>query len=279
MVHLTEHDAIAIALIVFYTPAFLLSILLVVRHGLSSSAGWRFMLTFTLARLLSGSFQLATINSPNNTSLYIGVFVLLNVAVSPLQLIALSLLSRLVTVINRNGNGKHTIIKARHIQIVMLTNLVGLILTIWGGIRAGNNYSSSGSYKPDELTKAGLGLFIFTLAVIMLGTVMLGSAVSHAPGGEKRIWIALAVSIPFLIVRMVYSAVSVFGQKVRFNPVTGSATLLLCVALIEEAAVVIAYVGVGVTLKKVEDLGLQQAEKNDGLKGWVKTSFGRKTQE
>ena len=275
MAHITYHDGIGIALVVFYTPAFLIALLLSLRHGFSASAGWRLLLTFTLARLLSGAFQLATIHSPDNTSLYIGIFVLLNVAVSPLQLTALGLLNRLIGAIN--SVEKKTGITTRQISVVMLINLVGLILTIWGGIRAGNHYSSSGKYTPDSLTKAGLALFIFSLVAIVLGTVVLSKDVNRAPSGEKRIWIAVAVSVPFLIVRMVYSAVGVFGQSRNFNSVTGSATILLCVALLEEAVVVLLYEGMGITLKKIVKPPSNGTSQRLGPVGRLRQRFGRRT--
>ena len=78
----------SILLLIFYLPALATAILLSVRHGFTKSAGWRFMIIFTLARILSACFQLATINQPHNVSLYVGYSVLIGIAVSPLELVA-----------------------------------------------------------------------------------------------------------------------------------------------------------------------------------------------
>lgn len=81
-------SGISILLLIFYLPALAIAILLTIRHGFTLSSGWRFMIIFTLARILCACFQLATINQPNNISLYVGYSVLIGVAVSPLELVA-----------------------------------------------------------------------------------------------------------------------------------------------------------------------------------------------
>ena len=79
---------VSILLLIFYLPALAIAILLSVRHGFTKSACWRFMIIFTLARILSACFQLATINQPQNVSLYVGYSVLIGIAISPLELVA-----------------------------------------------------------------------------------------------------------------------------------------------------------------------------------------------
>ena len=81
-------NGVSILLLIFYLPALAIAILLTIRHGFSRSSGWRFMIIFSLARILSACFQLATINEPNNLSLYVGYSVLIGIAVSPIELVA-----------------------------------------------------------------------------------------------------------------------------------------------------------------------------------------------
>ena len=81
-------NGISILLLLFYLPALAIAVLLTIRHGFSKSSGWRFMIIFTLARILSACMQLATINQPTNKSLYIAYVVLIGIAVSPLELVA-----------------------------------------------------------------------------------------------------------------------------------------------------------------------------------------------
>lgn len=81
-------NGVSILLLIFYIPALAIAIFLTIRHGFSKSSGWRFMIIFTLARILCACFQLATINQPRNVSLYVGYSVLIGVAISPLELVA-----------------------------------------------------------------------------------------------------------------------------------------------------------------------------------------------
>lgn len=81
-------NGVSILLLIFYLPALAIAILLTVRHGFSRSSGWRFMIVFTIARVLCACFELATINQPRTVSLYIGYTVLIGIAVSPLELVA-----------------------------------------------------------------------------------------------------------------------------------------------------------------------------------------------
>jgi hypothetical protein len=45
---------------------------------------------------------------------------------------------------------------------------------------------------------------------------------------------AVVLAIPFLLVRLVYSIFSTFTHNKSFNLLSGSVTILLCTALIEE---------------------------------------------
>ena len=248
MTNIGYRNGVAIGELIVYLPAFAIAIFLVVRHGLSRSAGWRFLAIFTLARLLQACFQLATISQPNNVALYSGVFVLLNIAISPLQLTALGLLSRVLISINKTYQ---TILADNHIRIVTLINLVGLILIIVGGVESGNSYSKTGVYTPAIESKVGEAIFIFTFVAICVSTAILSSSISHAELGEKRILLAVTISLPFLLVRLVYACIQVYGHSEQFNSIEGNVTILLCMALLEELVVTYLYGLVGLTLKKV----------------------------
>ena len=192
--------------------------------------------------------QLATIAQPKNISLFIGSATLLNIAISPLELVALGLLSRVISSINKTHQ---TLITSRHIKYAELFNLVGLICGIVGGTQSGEDYGHTGVFTPQATSKAGLALFIATFVVIAIGCVVLFPSISHAEKGEKRILIAIAASLPFLLVRLVYSIMSTFVNNRNFSIIVGDSTILLCMGLIMEAIMVVIYEGFGLTLKKL----------------------------
>jgi hypothetical protein len=86
---------------------------------------------------------------------------------------------------------------------------------------------------------------------LVIATALTSFSVSHAEHGERRLFTAVALSLPFLLVRLVYSVFSTFTTKKEFNLLDGSPTILLCVALIEEFIIVLLFEGIGLTLRKV----------------------------
>jgi MFS family permease len=248
---LTYRNGVSIAEIIVYVPALLIATFLAVRHGLGRNAGWLFLILFCLARIIGPIMQLLTINNPTNTGLYTGYAILQNIGLSPLMLAAIGLLSRLLSSINKS---KTILVRSGMFHLIHLVIIIGLILGIVGGINASNAYVSSHyqSYAPGSLNKAGTALFIVAYVAILALTAVIGLNISAAEKGEKRLFMAVAISLPFLLVRLIYSILFTFTHNNDFNLLTGSVTVVLCVALIEEFIIVVIYEGTGLTLKKVE---------------------------
>ena len=127
---------------------------------------------------------------------------------------------------------------------------VGLILSIIGGVNAGTEYGKTGTYRPQTLSQVGLGLMIAAFALLILTILTLSKSIQYAERSERRISLAVAVSLPFLLVRTIYSALAVFANEKKFQLLGGDVTVLLCMALLQEVVVVVLYEGVGLTLKK-----------------------------
>ena len=247
---LTYRNGVSIAEIIVYVPALFTAGFLAVRHGLGQNSGWLFLIIFCLARIIGPCMQLATISDPTNTSLYTGSAILQNVGLSPLELAAIGLLSRLLDSIHRT---KRTFLHSSMFHVIHLIIVIGLILGIVGGVNASDSYISSGfkQYTPTDLNKAGTILFIVSYIAIVTLTAVMSFHVGSAEKGEKRLFMAVALSLPFLLVRLIYSIISTFTKNKSFNLLNGSPTVVLCVALIEEFIVVALYEGTGLTLKKV----------------------------
>jgi hypothetical protein len=242
-------DGIAIGEVVVYSPALAIALLLAIRHGFNRSSGWLFLIIFALARIIGACFQLATINDPDNISLYVGAAILQTIGLSPLELTSLGLLSRIISSINKSHT---TLVQHYHIKFIQTIVIVGLILSIIGGTDSSSDRAKTGVYTTQPLSEAAMGLYIAAFVMITATAIILSFSVSHAEHGEKRLLLALAVSLPFLLVRLVYGSISNFANTSDFNPLTGNVTIYLCMALIMELCVVITYEVVGITLKKFE---------------------------
>ncbi|RDL39713.1 Uncharacterized protein BP5553_04053 [Venustampulla echinocandica] len=246
---LTYRDGLAIFEIAAYVPCLIVAVFLLVRHGFGRSAGWYFLVAFSLSRIIGGSLELATINDPTNIGLYTGSAILTNVGFSPLMLATLGLLSRLVDSINKNYQ---TFVTSKHLKFIETVITVGVILGIVGGVKASDALKQpGGTYQPQTLSKVGTILFIVSYVVTIAATVLISFSASHADAGEHRIILAVAFSLPFLFVRLMYSCISTFAHNSKFSLIGGSPTILLCVALIEELIVTITYEAVGLTLQKL----------------------------
>jgi uncharacterized membrane protein len=192
--------------------------------------------------------QLATINSPTNASLYEGSAILNNIGLSPLTLAALGLLSRLLDSINKST---HTFVRQYWLRVIELIVLVGLVLGIVGGVNAADDFVKSRHYQPGTLNKAGTGLSILAYILLLSATAFTSFSISHAQHGERRLFTAIVIALPLLLVRLIYSIFSTFTTNKSFNLLSGNPTILLCVALIEEFLVVVCFEGTGLTLEKV----------------------------
>ena len=248
MIHINYRGGVSIAEIAVYSPALVIAAYLAIRHGFGRSSGWLYLIIFALARIIGAAMQLATLASPSNISLYTGYAILQNIGLSPLMLATLGLLSRLLSNINRTH---HTLINTQFLKFIQLIVTVALILGIVGGINASSDFSKTGKYVPGTLSKAGTALFILAYVIIAASTILISFSASHASHGERRILFAVAAALPFLLVRLVYSAMSTIANNKDFNLISGSVTIVLCVALIEEFIIVILFEGVGLTLSKI----------------------------
>jgi len=247
MTALTYRNGVFIAVLILYVPALAIAVFLAVRHGIRQSPIWRLMIIFTLARVLSAAFELATITSPTNDSLYAGYVILLNIALSPLLLVGLQLLVRVTESISK----AHTIwLSKRHIKVLQLLVTIGLVLGIAGGTITEENWGDTGIFNPSPVSKASTIIFIVVFVGQCAVTGILSRSISYAEPREKRCLYAVALSLPFLAVRVVYSAISNLKYTVTFSSLFGNVTILLCMVLIEEFIVLVIYEGVCLTLPR-----------------------------
>jgi hypothetical protein len=251
MTKIDYRNGVSIGEIMVYVPSLLVACFLAFKHGMGRSSGWIFLIFFCLARIIGPSMQLATISDPRNTSLYTGSAILNNVGLSPLEMAAFGFLSRLVTSISKTHK---PIITPRMIRLVQLVVVVGLVLGIVGGVNASNEYVKTiregGSYHPGTLNKAGTALIIVSYAFLATFTAITYPSVQYAESGEKRLFLVVVLSLPFLLIRLIYSCLSTYTTKSEFNLLTGSVTVLLCLSLIEEFLVVVMFEAMGLTLQK-----------------------------
>ncbi|KAI5459900.1 hypothetical protein BGZ63DRAFT_388939 [Mariannaea sp. PMI_226] len=241
---LNTYDKIAIAEIVIYTFLFGGSIFLCARDGIRKSSGWRFLVVLSLARLIGSALLLATVNDPSNESLYIGWLTLNGVGFGPLILMLVALIGRLIESINRQS--AQPIVKPLYQRLIEILMLAALILLVIGG--TSSKYTFVNGVPKINYTvesKVGAILFIVVMAFLLLQTIVVLRHQGYIAQGDYRILVAVLASIPFVIVRLVYTVYLILGNK------TTTVWLYLGAGVIMEMFVCIICEVVGFTLKKV----------------------------
>jgi len=220
--------------LIIYLPAIVVAAIVCSRHGFGRSGGWIFTLILCLVRIVGACCQLATYHSETK-GLIEAVIILDSIGVSPLLLATLGLLSRCADSISGMFN-------AIHFRLLQLLITIALILCIVGGT---SSYTSAGVYQPQPTTKAGVVLYLVAFIALVLIAAITTSKLSNAPSDDKRLVWAVILALPFILIRIIYSLISVFSHNRHFNLITGSVAIHVCMAVLEEMAVVLIYLAIG----------------------------------
>jgi hypothetical protein len=239
---------VSIAELIVYIPALCLAIYICSRHGFSRSSGWLYTLILCLVRIVGAICQLLTYHD-KSTGLLKATLIIDSIGLSPLLLATLGLLSRLIDWVNIRGT---IILGVKHFRILQLLISLGLILSIAGG-----SSGSSSNSSPSTTSKASIILFIVGFVGICCVWFISLPGLSHVPGQEKRISMFVLIALPFILVRLAYSALAVFLHDHTFNIIDGSVTVHAFMAVIEEFIVVGLYLALGWMLRglKAEEQG------------------------
>ncbi|KAL8695223.1 MAG: hypothetical protein Q9218_000261 [Villophora microphyllina] len=255
MVNLLPSSRLAIAEIVFYFPALLFTILLIVRHGLKKELGWFFVGTLAVIRIVGASMELAA-NAQNNNTLFIVAAILNGIGLNALLLAMAGLLRRvnkviLATEANENratGKIEHDPLRAkfaRTFKMVHFPLIVAVVLTAIGSsqIYDRNTGNDAGGRS---LAQAGIIIFLVVFLALILVTAYTFGGYSKLPVGERRILYAVVLSIPFIAVRLIYSLLVYYDQNNSlFELRRGNIWVRSFMAVFEEWVTVLLYLSAG----------------------------------
>ncbi|KAJ5991909.1 hypothetical protein N7451_007633 [Penicillium sp. IBT 35674x] len=251
-------NGISILQLIIYFPAIFVSIFLVFRHGIRTNSGFIFLTVFTLLRIIGACCDLATIDN-SSTALYTTYAVTSSIGLTPMLMACSGLLSRADGSIKKvTGHGLPELPTFRAFRLL---NIVALILCITGITL---NMDDSGEIKPSIEAKIGMVLYIVAWVFMMLLLCILNARRGGLEPGESRTLLAVAISSPFILVRVVYGVLVWFLDNKTFGMVGGNETVTLIMSVLMEFAVVITILGIGVTLR-VRGSEHQVLDKERGL--------------
>ncbi|KAL7925936.1 hypothetical protein ACQKWADRAFT_283471 [Trichoderma austrokoningii] len=250
---LQTYDDIAIAELTFYVFALAGGIFLCIKHGFARNAGFRSLVLLSLARIIGASFRLATISSPDNANLYVGWMTLNGIGLAPLIMLAIGLLSRVFESIQQQKGS--VLIKPQYQRFVELLMLVAIILLIVGGTES-NFTITDGKPKVDysTISHAAEGILVAIAALLALVIAIAVFNHRYVGVGEHRIIFTVAVCFPFILVRLIYSCLLIFGG------ITSTAWLYLGMSSLMEMIVTLLSEVLGFGLDKKEP---QPVARND----------------
>jgi len=257
---LDQRGDIAIAEIVFYIPIFVCALLLTIRHGIGRQAGWIFLLTFSIVRIIGGALHVAAEEvKPPKLGLFIGAFAIESAGVAPLLLCTSSWLQ----VISAQSRSTNPLTQQLVFRLLRVALTVAFALAIVGAIKAADSDSSDRSTGA-ILRKVGglmiLGCFLFMAFVHLLLWTFKDRFLTH----HRTLLLGISSALPFLLIRCIYSVLSAFspvasfGSDVttslppvkhtslsKFNSFSGSWQIFLVMSLVMEYVVVLIYLAVG----------------------------------
>lgn len=239
-------DSIAAIELIYYIPFTFLSIFVCYRHGFNRSSGWIYTLILCIVRIVGGICQFVSHNN-QSASLVQTILILDSVGLSPLLLATLGLLSRFVDFINTYSTPRFTM---RHLRIIQFVLFIGLILAIAGGTSI--SVDANGTYHIPSTSKIGVVLYIVGLVGLTAIFILSAPSTGKVPSKERRVPLAIALALPFILVRLIYSILSVFLHNHLFSIATGSVPVRIAMSLIEEFIVVALYVLLGLFVDKLD---------------------------
>lgn len=105
------------------------------------------------------------------------------------------------------------------------------------------------TYHPGAIVQSSMGIFIAVFLITALITVWLFFQLySSLRRFQKKLFLATALSAPFLVVRLVYSALGDYDSNdERFALLNGNTTIYLCMDVLEEIATMVITMALGMS--------------------------------
>ncbi|KAL2830830.1 hypothetical protein BDW59DRAFT_158270 [Aspergillus cavernicola] len=216
----TYRDGVAILQLILFFPISIAGIYLWKLSGWRAGGKiWRYVVIVSLLRVAGGICTMLAINI-NSSHIIIAEAVCEMIGIAPLALVYMGLLGA-IDVEKR--------LPPMPLHLITLACLIGLILAIIGVTNADLQ-----DYHPGSLVKAAMGIFLAVTVVILLLSAWLFHQLSFSMRRyQKKLFIAIALSAPFFLVRLIYSAIGDYSSLKAFA-IRGNVTVYLCMSVLEE---------------------------------------------
>ncbi|KXT13184.1 hypothetical protein AC579_7909 [Pseudocercospora musae] len=243
MLHLDSRGDLAIAEIVFYSPAFLISVGICFKQGFAKNLGWFYIVLISIFRLIGSSCTLYMETQNNYSSGLIETAAITSsIGTAPLLLALLGFLERV------NGNMDFKSLSKRVFTPIHLVALVALVLGIVGGAyRSDSDNVATGAV----CMKAASILYLLVLLALAVLAGLTAFRIGHVPHTETKMLYASLFVVPFLLVQVIYTVTSSFGGPGSvFYSKKPNVLVEAFMMFLMEAIIVSAYIIAGLTTPK-----------------------------
>lgn len=139
----------------------------------------------------------------------------------------------------------------RLLNLVRIPIVVALILSAYGGSQLYGNSSPSDYKQGENIARAGIITLLMAFGFLVLITAATFSHSRQIRAGESIMLYAVAASIPFILIRLTYSALGYFDTHNKtFNLAGGSIWARAFMSVVEEWITVILYIAAGLMAPK-----------------------------
>lgn len=134
---------------------------------------------------------------------------------------------------NTSTSDINQVVPVKWLNIVTIVGIIGLIIGIAGVSTASDN---GGSYQPTNTVKASMAIFIALFVIYHLLAAFMYLQMGHLKAFQKKLFLSIIFSTPFILVRVVYAAIGDFTTIERFSIIStnGSPTIYLVMDVLEE---------------------------------------------
>ncbi|OAP58499.1 hypothetical protein AYL99_07589 [Fonsecaea erecta] len=205
---LSAFEILDILELIFFVPALVASAYVVYKQGYRSRLGWRLLVMICLFRLIGAITSLVAVRHPSS-GLTITYDVMNSFGLSAIISTALALLDRV-----EGGMASHGL-HHQIFQLLHVPTLVGLILSVVGSVNLFSGSHSNVSAGFNEL-KAAVCLFLVVFVADSLISGHCFLKISHVLACERGLLFAVALALPFMAVRMIFSLLCVFANEPKW---------------------------------------------------------------
>ncbi|KIY02967.1 uncharacterized protein Z520_01432 [Fonsecaea multimorphosa CBS 102226] len=205
---LSSFEILDILELLFFVPALIASAYVVYKQGIRKRLGWRFLIMICLFRLVGAITSLIAVRHPSS-GLTITYDVMNSFGLSAIISTALALLDRV-----EDGMASHGL-HHQIFQLLHLPSLVGIILSVVGSTDLFSDSHSNVS-TGFTLLKTAICLFLVVFVADILITGHCFLKISHVLPGERGLLFAVALALPFMAVRMIFSLLCVFANDPKW---------------------------------------------------------------